>query len=253
MRMKKLTQVWNEYYDESKKNTILKDNNFFKLEINSIVENLIIEINFIKKSSVKILELGSGTGFLASKIMLTLKKKKIQCNYTGIDFSPVANRKANKRNIKNCEFINSDFVEFLKSNNEKFDFIITQRSIMAIMEKNSQLLLLKLIKKSLSKKGIGLFCECTVQALSEIQKLRKKLEILPLKKVWHSRYVDVNTILSLFTNTRIIDFASTYWFLTRIVYPYFKEPKHNTNFHKFAAVLPQEGNYGLVKLFVVQK
>ena len=251
--MKKLTKVWNEYYDESQKNTILKDDNFFKLEIDSIIKNLILEINRINKPSVKILELGSGTGFLASKIILSLKKKKIQCNYTGIDFSLVAIDKANKRNIKNCEFINSDFVDFLKSNNEKFDFIITQRSIMAIMKKNSQLLLLKLIKKSLSKNGIGLFCECTVQALNEIQKLRKKLGILPLKKVWHSRYIDVNTILSLFTNTRIIDFASTYWFLTRIIYPYFEEPKHNTNFHKLAATLPQKGDNGLVKLFIVQK
>lgn len=251
--MKKLTQVWNEYYTESQKNTVLKDNNFFKLEINSIVENLILEINLVKKSSVKILELGSGTGFLASKIMLSLKKKKIRCYYTGIDFSPVAIRKANERNIKNCKFVNSDFVDFLKSNKEEFDFIITQRSIMAIMEKTSQLLMLKLIKKSLSKKGVGLFSECTVQALAKIQKLRKKLGISPLKKVWHSRYVDVDTILSLFNNVRIVDFASTYWFLTRIVYPYFEEPKHNTPFHKFAAVLPQEGNYGLVKLFVVQK
>tara|TARA_B110000467_G_C18336006_1_gene497828 strand:- start:3294 stop:4049 length:756 start_codon:yes stop_codon:yes gene_type:complete len=251
--MKKLTQVWDDYYDKSKKNTILKDDNFFKLEINSIVENIITEIDRMKNSSVKILEFGSGTGFLAAKIMLSLKKKKIKCQYTGIDFSQIAIQKANKRNIKNCEFINSDFIDFLKSNNEKFDFIITQRSIMAIMEKKSQLLLLKLIKKSLTKKGTGLFCECTIQALNEIQKLRKKLGISPLDKVWHSKYVDVNIISSLFTKTRIVDFASTYWFLTRIIYPYFKDPKHNTEFHKFASILPQEGNYGLVKLFVVQK
>ena len=102
--MKKLTKVWNEYYNESQKNTILKDDNFFKLEIDSIIKNLILEINKINKSSIKILELGSGTGFLASKIISSLKKNKIQCNYTGIDFSQVAILKANKRNIKNCEF-----------------------------------------------------------------------------------------------------------------------------------------------------
>ncbi len=251
--MKKLTKVWNEYYNESQKNTILQDDNFFKLEIDSIIKNLILEINSINKPSVKILELGSGTGFLASKIILSLKKKKIQCDYTGIDFSSIAINKANKKNIKNCEFINSDFIDFLKSNKEKYDFIITQRSIMAIMEKTSQLILLKLIKKSLLKKGVGLICECTVQALEGIQKSRKKLGVLPLKKVWHSRYLDTNSISSLFSNIKIIDFASTYWFLTRIVYPYFEEPKHNTNFHKFAATLPQEGNYGLVKLFIVRK
>ena len=39
--MKKLTKVWNKYYDESQKNTILKDDSFFKLEIDAIIENLI--------------------------------------------------------------------------------------------------------------------------------------------------------------------------------------------------------------------
>ena len=251
--MKKLTKVWNEYYNESQKNTILKDDNFFKLEIDSIIKNLILEINKINKSSIKILELGSGTGFLASKIISSLKKNKIQCNYTGIDFSQVAILKANKRNIKNCEFVNSDFIDFLKSNKKEYDFIITQRSIMAIMEKTTQLVLLKLIKKSLSKKGVGLICECTVQALKKIQKLRKELGMIPLDKIWHSRYVETNTMSSLFTNVKIIDFASTYWFLTRIIYPYFEEPKHNTIFHEFVSNLPQEGNYGLVKLFIVQK
>jgi|TARA_B110000495_G_C23014973_1_gene600919 ubiquinone/menaquinone biosynthesis C-methylase UbiE len=251
--MKKLTKVWNKYYDESQKNTILKDDSFFKLEIDAIIENLILEINKIDKSSIKILELGSGTGFLASKIIQSLKKNKIQCNYTGIDFSIVAIQKANNKKIKNCEFINSDFINFLKSNKEKYDFVITQRSIMAIMEKTTQLVLLKLIKKSLLKKGSGLFCECTVQALKKIQKLRKDIGILPLDKIWHSKYVDKNTISSLFTNVKVLDFASTYWFLTRIIYPYFEEPKHNTIFHQFASTLPQEGGYGLVKLFIVQK
>jgi hypothetical protein len=56
-------------------------------------------------------------------------------------------------------------------------------------------------------------------------------------------------VRAVFPSLEIIDYSSTYWLITRVVYPYFAEPKHNTALHDFAAGLHQDGPYGLVKLF----
>lgn len=251
--MKNLLKVWNNYYATSNKDTAIRDENFFSLEIEAIISNLLKEIlDKNKKTTIKILELGSGTGFLASQIVSLLNKNKVKYHYLGIDFSDVGIQKANKRKIDNCMFVRDDFIHFLKSNKEKFDFIITQRTVMAIMEKNNQQQLLKLIKQSLNTKGCGILSECSVQALEEIQKIRKLLGIEPLKKVWHSRYLDERFLSKIFSNSKVIDFSSTYWLITRVIYPFFEEPKHNSKIHEVAAKLAQTGNYGLVKLFVVR-
>ena len=250
--MKELKKVWNKQYQSTEKATALKDRNFFNLEVKYIKKILLNEISKRKKKSIKILELGSGTGFLADSIVSELKKTSINCSYFGVDFSSVATKKAKSRKIPNSVFIKSDFIKFLKANNTKFDYIITQRSIMAIMNTQTQIQLLKLIKNSLTKGGKGMFSEVSIQAFKTIQKLRATLEIEPIEKVWHSLYLDEKILYDIFPKTKKIDFSSTYWFITRVIYPYFEKPKHNTKLHDFAASIPQKGNYGLVKLFVVQ-
>lgn len=251
--MKNLLKVWNNYYATSNKNTAIKDENFFSLEVNAITDNLLNEITSRnKKKTIHILELGSGTGFLASKVASLLNKNKVKYHYLGIDFSDVGIQKANKRKINDCEFLKDDFIHFLKINQKKFDVIITQRTIMAIMKKKDQQKLLKLIKTSLSHTGCGLLSECSIQALKEIQKIRKLLGVEPLQKVWHSRYLDERLLSTVFLNIKVTDFSSTYWLVTRVIYPFFEKPKHNAKIHEVAAKLTQTGNYGLVKLFVVR-
>ena len=69
-----LSKVWDNYYQKSKKNYILKDDNFFKLEVQAISNQISFYIKKNKKP-VKILELGSGSGFLASIICSKILKK----------------------------------------------------------------------------------------------------------------------------------------------------------------------------------
>jgi|SRR6185312_2621519 len=251
--MKNLLKVWDNYYATSNKDTAIKDENFFSLEVTSIKSTLLKEISVGNKNRImRILELGSGTGYLASQVASLLSKNKIKYNYVGVDFSDVGIQKANKRKIPNCVFLKDDFIHFLKLNKKKFDIIITQRTIMAIMNKKDQQYLLKLIKIALSNTGRGLLSECSVQSLQSLQKIRKLLGIEPLQKVWHSRYLDEKLLAKVFSDIKVIDFSSTYWLVTRAIYPFFEDPKHNSKIHEVAAKLVQSGNYGLVKLFVVR-
>ena len=247
-----LIDVWNSQYVTSD-DTSLKDKNYFDLETNAIIEQIIKYVQKINSSSLNILELGSGTGLLSSLITSKLSEKIYgSFSYTGVDFSDVAVKKSNDRNINNCKFIQNDFINFFENNNEKFDIIISQRSIMALMDNESHIKLLQLLKKSLSNQGIGIFSEVTKQSFEKIQKLRKELSIDPLEKVWHSCYLDEKIFQTVFTSCNIFDFSSIYWLITRVIYPYFEEPKHNSLIHNFASNLSQIGNYGLTKLFVVQ-
>jgi len=101
--------------------------------------------------------------------------------------------------------------------------------------------------------SIGIFSEVTTQAFKKLQTLRKKIKLPPLEKIWHSHHLDETIIPKMFHHSEIIDFSSTYWLITRVIYPFFEEPKHNTAIHKFASNLSQDGDYGLVKMFIVKK
>ena len=251
IKLKKLEKTWDEYYD-SNHITAMKDKNFFKLETDAIIFNFSKKYNQSKKTNSDILELGCGTGYLAKQLLksLDLNPKK-SWNYTGVDFSGTAITKAKNAKLKNCIFIQSDFINFLEETVQKFDYIITQRSIMAILDKKSQEKLIKLIHNHLKPTGIGIFSECTIQSLNKIQKLRKQLSVPKFEKIWHSRYLDENFLEKVFSKIEVIDFSSSFWLITRVIFPYFQKPKHNTLLHKFAANVEQTGNYGLVKIFLV--
>lgn len=245
-----LTNVWDKYYEEYD-DTAIKDKNFFELEINAIRNHLSKNITSLGKP-VNILELGSGTGYLASILTSFLDLNKIDFSYVGVDFSKNGIEKADKRKLKNCTFVKDDFNNFLNNYKEEFDCVITQRSLMAIMDLDLQINLLNSIKNHMSKNSIGIFSEVSIQAFEKLQSLRKDLTMKPLEKVWHSKYLDENLFKNTFSNVKIYDFSSIYWLVTRVIYPYFEEPKHNTKLHDFTSKLEQTGNYGLVKVFVVK-
>jgi len=246
-----IEETWNKQYIKNT-TTALKDNNLFKLEINSIKDNFKKIISKLNKKNIKILEIGSGTGYLALQLTKILKDEKISYDYTGIDFSIEAVRKSKKRKISNCKFFEIDFIKFFMTNTTKFDLIISQRSIMAMMSKKKQNKLINQIKTNLKKSGYGIFSECTIQSLKNHQKFRKKLSIEPYEKIWHSTYIDENFLAKVFKSYQKIDFSSSYYLITRIIYPYFSKPKHNTRIHDFASSLEQFGDYSLVKLFIVK-
>ncbi|MEK6917458.1 MAG: class I SAM-dependent methyltransferase [Nanoarchaeota archaeon] len=244
-----LKQVWEEYYEEES-DTAIKDKPFFLLETETIEK----EVGKIaeNKKKLSILELGCGTGFLAKRLIKTVFKNQ-EYTYTGVDISNKAIDKAKKRKIPKTFFMEADFFNFFEKSTKKYDLIISQRSIMALLKKEEQLKLLGLINSRLTDKGIGLFTECLHEASEEINDYRKQLGIEPFKKVWHSRYLRIDEIKQIFEKYKIVDFCSTYWLITRIIYPYFKEPKHNTRLSKVVAEFPESGKYGLVKLIIVQK
>ena len=252
--MNDLLKVWNDYYSDADTDTAIKDKHFFSLEVMSIIRQVSEELVHRPRVSLTILELGAGTGYLAKSIVEhVIEGFGIPVSYVGVDFSEVAIAKANRREIQGAKFVASDFFEYLNEDKQHYDIVVTQRSIMAILDRNSQLRLLQVIRQHLKDDGLGIFSEGTQQALDKLNYLRERLGVPPFHRIWHSLHVDQGHIRQVFSSVDVVDFSSTYWLITRVIYPYFQEPQHNTPLHQFAAELPQIGDHGLVKIFLARR
>jgi SAM-dependent methyltransferase len=245
--------VWDDYYRNSDSETVIKDRNFFRLEVEALSEHVVNEARRAG-GAPRILELGSGTGFLAATLTRKLSDEGIAySSYVGVDFSKVATDKAIQRNIPRTQFVAADFIEFLERAAAGFDLVVTQRSIMAVTDLSGQLRLLDMIRSVMTNQGVGIFSEGVTRGLKKLQAMRESLGVTaPFEKVWHSLYVDEDELFRRFHRVETFEFSSLYWLITRVIYPYFTEPKHNTPIHDFVATLPQDGPFGLVKLYVAR-
>jgi SAM-dependent methyltransferase len=246
-----LVDVWDNYYVTAE-DTAIRDRPFFELEVQAITSRVHAHAEATEATSVRVLELGSGTGFLAERVVERLRSLGAELRYDGVDFSAVAIERATHRNLPECHFHQADFLEFVDAADGAYDVVITQRSIMAIMEPDAQIRLLRGLRDRLTVGGLGLLSESSVQGLDRLNELRTNLGVEELEKVWHSRYLDERDIELVFGSVEIVHFAGLYWLITRVTYPYFEEPRHNTALHRFAASLPQAGDFSPVRLFAVQ-
>lgn len=247
--MDKVIDRWNSYYrDPANAQTAIRDKAFFRLEVDAIVEEVERALGSQPADRpARILELGSGTGELASILRTRLETRNF--TYIGVDISLVGIEMARARPLADTTFVESDFLAFLSGREERFDVILTQRSIMAILDRSLQANLLREIKAHLEPGGTAILSEGTQEAFRRMAGLRESLHVAPYKDIWHCLYLEEADVYGAFEHVNKRDFASLYWLITRVIYPYFEEPVHNSPVHAFAEHLDQTGDYGLVKLF----
>jgi SAM-dependent methyltransferase len=251
MSDERLVDVWDEYYAQPG-DTAIKDRPFFELEVRTLVERLYAEAERSGATRLHVLELGSGTGFLAGRVVERLAGLGAGLRYDGVDFSEAGVRQADERGLAGCAFHRADFLAFMEAAQDRYDVIVTQRSIMAVMEPERQTRLLELLRDHLAPDGVGLLSEGSEQGMARLNELRAGLELAPLEKVWHSRYLDEEELARVFGTVETEHFAPLYWLITRVLYPHFQEPRHDTPLHRFAATLPQVGDFAPVRLFAVR-
>jgi ubiquinone/menaquinone biosynthesis C-methylase UbiE len=253
-----LKKTWNEQYD-GKTFSALKDKNLFDLEVNAIILAIKekLKTSNLENNVIKILELGCGTGELIKKIdnsLSSLEHLKLSLEFIGIDFSENAISQAKREASIQKNFKCLDFQSYVDSlNNNSIDIVITQRSIMALMDRDLQNKILLNINRILKTNGLGIFSECFESGLITINQLRSKFNLDPIKKIWHSLYLEENQLFKIFNNVEFDDFCSTYFLVTRVFYPYFQTPQHNQKIHDIAAVMPNFGKNSFLKLALVSK
>ena len=250
-----LHDTWEQQY-ESETVTALKDKNLFDLEVRALEAAVLKVFTETKRlpHEVKVLELGCGSGELVRRLSAGVMTSYAAVTFYGVDFSENAINAANRQAQINQVFVRSDFIEHLKSlEDNSVPIIISQRSLMALMSKNDQEMLLEQINRVLSPQGVGIFSECFHHDLVRFNKLREQAGLGAIAKVWHSLYLDEAMFTDIFTDCSFEHFCSTYMLLTRVVYPMFEEPKHNQLIHEIAAKSAEAGDSSFLKLAKVRK
>ena len=247
MQADSMQTVWERQYGPEV-DSALKDTNLFRLEVNAILREMDVRVSGSKP--LKILEIGCGTGALLEAVGERFADQKRDVLLHGVDFASTAIDKAKTRQLPNCEFYCSDVLRFLEKRSKQYDVVVSQRVVMALMDRQEQRALLQAIKDCLSDTGVALLSECFAGKFNEFNAARAILGLPPLEKVWHSLHLEEADVRSVFRQVSFNDFCSTYMLVTRIIYPYFEEPKHNQPIHDFASALPQAGSLGFLRLAV---
>ena len=210
-----------------------------------------------KKKTNNVLDVGCGNGVFLKSFSKKFKYKKL----TGFDFSKNMILECNRMKIKNSNFFELDInkINSIKFEN-KFDYIISKRSIINLKSTNQQLKAIENISKLLKKGGKYLACESSANALKNINEFRKFNKLAQIKKPWHNHYIDEDSLkkqkIKNFRLIKIHNFTSGYYFTSRVINALYsklknKEPKNSDLLSKVGWLINQnlKNDFSQTKVF----
>ncbi len=246
MVKKKIKKFWN---NRSHKKNYAGSNTLFgdMLETNYLS-------NIIKKNSI-ILDAGCGNGIFFSRLYKKLKYRQA----LGIDYSEGMIYNAQKRNLAKTNFIVDDITKLnnTKKLKIKFDYIITKRSLINLNNSKKQVEVIKNLSQLLKKGGKLYCCECSQEALNNINSLRKKLKLSKIDPPWHNSYLNDKKIQNIKTSKlkflRTHEFTSSFYFISRILNAYITKKNKKTFFNKALNEVALKIDQGIIKGFSQNK
>jgi len=209
----------------------------------------ILETNFLTsllKKNKRIIDVGCGNGIFLSRLS---KKKKFKLA-VGIDYGEQMIKAANKRRLKNTNFLVVDMTNEnqLMSIKEKFDYIITKRALINLASFNQQVRTLENLSKLLNKKGRIFSCENSSTGLQNINIARKTVGLKKIFAPWHNKYIENEKIKNFkfknITFLKMHEFSSSFYFLSRVFNAFQakieKKSKFDNNINKLAFLFDQK-------------
>lgn len=145
---------------------------------------------------------------------------------------------------------------------KSFDQIVVKRVIINLDRIELQYEALRSLAVILKDGGQLLLSEASEQGLQRVNAVRKRMRLELMQSPWFNTYLDeedlARNIRPLFTIERVVNFSSTYYFGSRVVYAWFakllkRQPVHGSWLNKAAVMLPALGNFGIQKLFILRK
>jgi len=206
-----------------------------------------------------VLDVGCGDGQLTSKAQARTGAVAV-----GIDFSPEMIRLAEENcTSKQVNFIVGNMLEVNTLISQKFDVIITKRSLINLDNFNDQLRAFLAIYDLLSPGGYMYCIENTSEGLSRLNLIRESLDLPKMEIPWHNRYFMESEIAELSASSGAIEhppieFASTYYLVSRVIYAKIakdngEELKYDSDLNLLSLQLPSIGDLGATRMFIFQK
>ena len=217
--------------------------------------------NFIPINS-RVMDIGCGNAMT----LIALAKEK-NCSGVGIDFSDQMIEESKAR-IKESRLNNllEVFVHKIPPiplEYGKFDFVITNRSLINLLDVREQKKAVQEISNLLKPGGIYMMVECFNDGAIATNNLRQQLGLEKIEAPWHNLFFNKSEVEGWQSEDfKIIEqeyISSTYHFLSRVVYAKLandsgEELRYDSEINKIALMLPKNiGNFGPVKALIWKK
>lgn len=210
----------------------------------------------------EVFDIGCGNG----AALIRLAKEK-NCSGLGIDYSGnlidlakqtvAENGFGNKLKFKNCSVLDN-------YGSKKWKYIITKRCLINLDNLEEQEKAFSKIVDSLEVGGYYFMIESFNDGNRLLNTHRKLLGLEALAAPWHNTFFELKEVLgwqekySSVAATDVSHFASTYYFLSRVVYAKLaalsgETLKYDSDINKISLQLPVTGEFGATKLVVWRK
>lgn len=250
-KVSKIKEYWDKQAktNNDEKGNTLRDSNLRELEIKTILAYI--------KDNTKILDVGCGNGYSTT----TFAKIK-NIDIIGMDYSEHMIENSKKllekkhKNFKNIKFETQDISKTTYDNNT-FDTIITERCLINLDTWEKQKKSILEIHRILKKDGLFLMLEGSTDGITKLNKVREDMGLNKIDVIWHNLFFDdikLEEFASKYFNIiEINNFCSTYMLISRALHPRLSNPEYEANINKYALMLPNLGDYGYLKLYILQK
>jgi ubiquinone/menaquinone biosynthesis C-methylase UbiE len=239
--------------DSNEMGNTLYDQNLRRLEIDNICKYL--------SDGLRVLDIGCGNGF--STLHFASKRN---LDISGADYSEqmVHNAKAllekKQGQIRGTvSFLVNNVLEFEGSLEGSFDVVVSERCLINLATWENQCRALANIHRYLKPGGRYLMLEGFVDNLAELNEVRTRYNLPPIKVVWHNLFFQRNAfekhISTLFDIEAIDNYGSTYMLISRTLFHVLQrqEGQFDQMLDYLATLLPNFGDFNYQRLYVLQK
>ena len=212
------------------------------------------------KTDDRVLDAGCANGYTTIQLA---RRKRIRI--TGIDYAPSMVENASL-SLSRAGIMDSTVTfrvgNFLNLNfaSNTFDKVITKRCMINLGSHEHQRTALLEAWRVLKPGGLFLISEVSEQCSDNLNHLRERFGLETMTPLWHNCYIDETDLLEFaepyFQVKKVQRFSSSYYMLTWVLYPFFVRSGQRNYagwFHRLSAHVPQIGDWGLQKLFILQK
>ena len=219
----------------------------------------VVLARFLKEGD-RVLDAGCANGYTTLQLARSKRIRIIGVDYAQsmIDYANLNLGRAGllegSASFRVGNFLNLDFPD------NSFDKVITKRCMINLGSAEHQKKALLEAWRVLKPGGLFLISEVSNQSSDNLNRLRHRLGLEIMTPLWHNCYLDEVELFKFaapyFKLAKVKRFSSSYYALTWAIYPFFVrngQRNYRSWFHRLSAHIPQVGDWGLQKLYVLQK